>query len=62
MLKEQEEEIMKKNIQAVERAQRIVIKGRKVIDFPMIKTKKKKTKIVKDNDEGDIICYSSDDN
>lgn len=62
LLKEQEEEIMKKNIQAVERAQRIVIKGRKVIDFPMIKTKKKKTKIVKDNDEGDIICYSSDDN
>ena len=37
--KEQNDELMKKNMKAVERANRIIIKGRKVIDFPKIKNK-----------------------
>ena len=48
-------------MKAVERANRIVIKGRKVLDFPMLKSKKKKKKVVVDNNEDDIIYYSSSD-
>ena len=61
LLKEQKDELMKKNMKAVERANRIVIKGRKVLDFPMLKSKKKKKKVVVDNNEDDIIYYSSSD-
>ena len=61
LLKEQEDELMKKNMKAVERAHRIVIKGRKVLDFPMIKSKKRKKKVVVDNNDDEIIYYSSSD-
>ena len=57
--KEQNDELMKKNMKAVERANRIIIKGRKVIDFPKIKNKKKKKKVVVENNDDNIIYYSS---
>ena len=57
--KEQNDELMKKNMKAVERANRIIIKGRKVIDFPKIKNKIKKKKVVVENNDDNIIYYSS---
>ena len=60
----QEELQLKKNLKTIS-TQRIVIKGRKVIqDFPLIKLKKKKKKITikKDNDDLDYLYYSSDEN
>ncbi len=53
---------MKKNEKTIDREHRIVIKQRKVIDYPIIKTKKKKKKIAKENNEYEIIYYSSDEN
>ena len=62
LLKHQKDLEMKKNMKAVERINRIVIKGRKVIEFPTLKPKKKKKKtIVKENDD-EIIYYSSEEN
>ena len=60
----QEEIRIKKNLNTIN-TNRIVIKGRKVIqDFPLIKNQKKKKKIVvkKDNEDLDYLYYSSDDN
>ena len=60
----QEEIRMKKNFNTIN-TNRIVIRGRKVIqDFPLIKNQKKKKKIVikKDNEDLDYLYYSSDDN
>ena len=60
----QEENEIKKKFKTIE--EKIVIKGRKVIqDFPLIKNNKKKKKIVlrKNNDDyDDYLYYSSDEN
>ena len=55
---------MKKKVKTIDE-QRIVIKGRKVIqDFPLIKNNKKKKKVLskKKNDDYDYLYYSSDEN
>lgn len=60
----QEEIRMKKNLKTIN-TNRVVIKGRKVIqDFPLIRGQKKKKKITvkKDNEELDYLYYSSDEN
>lgn len=60
----QEEMRIKKNLNTIN-TNRIVIKGRKVIqDFPLIKNQKKKKKIVvkKENEDLDYLYYSSEDN
>ena len=60
----QEQIRIKKNLNTIN-TNRIVIKGRKVIqDFPLIKKKKKKKKIVvkKENEDLDYLYYSSDNN
>lgn len=60
----QEEIRMKKNLKTIN-TNRIVIKGRKVIqDFPLIRSQKKKKKIAvkKDNEDFDYLYYSSDEN
>ena len=60
----QEEILMKKNLKTIN-TNRIVIKGRKVIqDFPLIRNQKKKRKVAvkKDNEELDYLYYSSDEN
>ena len=60
----QEENEMKKKVKTKDE-QRIVIKGRKVIqDFPLIKNNKKKKKVLskKKNDDYDYLYYSSDEN
>ena len=62
LLEEQKELEMKNNMKAVERINRIVIKGRKVIDFPVFKNKNKKKKVVVKENEDEIIYYSSDEN
>ena len=49
-------------MKAIERSQRIVIKGRKVLTYPIIKTKKRKKLITTENNEDDFIYYSSDEN
>ena len=54
-----------KNLKAIDRENRIVVKGRKVInDFPLIKNQKKKKKVVKKNngEETEFLYYSSDSN
>ena len=61
LIKEQKDQIMKKNMKAIERANRIVIKGRKVIDFRIHKANKKKKKIKIENNEDDILYYSSEE-
>ena len=60
----QEENEMKKKVKTIDE-QRIVIKGRKVIqDFPLIKNNKKKKKVLskKKNDDYNYLYYSSDEN
>jgi hypothetical protein len=60
----QEEIRMKKNLKTIN-TNRIVIRGRKVIqDFPLIRGQRKKKKIAvkKDNEELDYLYYSSDEN
>ena len=60
----QEEIRMKKNLKTIN-TNRVVIKGRKVIqDFPLIRSqkKKKKIKVKKENEELDYLYYSSDEN
>ena len=61
LIKQQNEQIKKKNTKAYTRANRIVIKGRKVIDFPLIKPKKKKKIIINENNENEFLFYSSDE-
>ena len=61
LIKQQNEQIKKKNEKAYARSNRIVIKGRKVIDYPYIKPKKKKKIIIKENHENDFLFYSSDE-
>ena len=61
LIERQKEEIAKKNKKSFERAHRIVIKGRKVIDFPKIKYKKKKKIIVIENHDDDFLVYSSEE-
>ena len=54
-----------KRQKAVERAQRVVIKGRKVPkDYPILKEKKKKKKEGSKNNDNDyeMLYYSSDEN
>ena len=63
LIKQRREETRKKNKKAVERAHRVVIKGRKVMDYyPLIKIKKKQKKIVTVNNDNEYLCYSSDEN
>ena len=62
MIKQQNEALKIKNMKAIERAQRIVIKGRKVLTYPIIKAKKRKKLIVTEDNEDDYIYYSSDEN
>ena len=61
LIKHQKEEIKKKNQKAFERAHRVVIKGRKVIEYPFIKTKKKRKIIIKENHDNDFLVYSSEE-
>ena len=59
----QEEIQLKKKFQTIDEQQRIIIKGRKVIqDFPLIKNNKKKKKIIikKNIDDFEYLYYSSD--
>ena len=59
----QEEIQLKKKFQTIDEEQRIIIKGRKVIqDFPLIKNNKKKKKIIikKNIDDFEYLYYSSD--
>lgn len=58
---EQKELLRKKNMKAVEKAFEIVIKGRKVVNIPIIKTKKKKKKIIVENDDNEYLNYSSEE-
>ena len=61
-IKLQKEEIKKKNIKSVDKSNRIVIKGRKVLNYRYIKPKKIKKKIItKDHDNDEYIFYSSDE-
>lgn len=66
IIKKQNEEIRKKNMKAIERAQRIVVKGRKIdYDIPFFNKIKKQNKMVKteyDDNDYDYLYYSSDDN
>jgi hypothetical protein len=62
IIKQQNEALKLKNMKAIERAQRIVIKGRKVLDYPIIKTKKRKKLVTTESNEDDYIYYSSDEN
>ena len=61
-LQEQKELLILKNKKAVEKAQRIVVKGRKVINFPIIKTKKTIKQIIVEGNEDDYLNYSSEEN
>ena len=62
LINKQKEEIEKKNQRAFERAHRIVVKGRKIIDYPFIKPKKKKKIVVKINEDNyEYLYYSSDE-
>lgn len=61
LIAEKNEETRKKNAKAVERAHRIVVKGRKVIEFPFIKPKKKKKVVITENNDDDCIFYSSEE-
>ena len=63
--KNQKEVENAKNLKAIDRENRIVVKGRKVFnDFPLIKNQKKKKKIVKkkNGEETEFLYYSSDSN
>ena len=54
-----------KNLKAIDRANRIVIKERKVaVNFPLIKSQKMKRKVVKKNkgEDTEVLYYSSDSN
>ena len=66
MLKLNQEQIEKnKKLKAIERAKRLIIKGRKVPkEFPMIKEKKKKSDDSKNNNNNDyeMLYYSDEDN
>ena len=66
MLKLNQEQIEKnKRLKAIERAKRLVIKGRKVPkEFPIIKEKKKKNDDSKNNNNNDyeMLYYSDEDN
>ena len=62
IIKQKNEALKIKNMKAIERAQRIVIKGRKVLDYPIIKTKKRKKLVIAESNEDDYIYYSSDEN
>ena len=59
-MKEQQYAEMKKNLKAIEKINRIVIQGRKVLEIPLKNKKKKKKVIIKDNDN-EIFNYSSDE-
>lgn len=58
---EQKEILRKKNMKAVEKAFGIVVKGRKVVNIPLIKTKKKKKKIIAENTDDEYLNYSSEE-
>jgi hypothetical protein len=63
--KMQEEEDNKKKFKSIDNSQKIILKGRKVIqDFPLIKSNKKKKKLTikKNNDDFEYLYYSSDEN
>ena len=66
MLKLNQEQIEKnKRLKAIERAKRLIIKGRKVPkEFPIIKEKKKKNDDSKNNNNNDyeMLYYSDEDN
>ena len=66
MLKLNQEQIEKnKKLKAIERAKRLIIKGRKVPkEFPIIKEKKKKSDDSKNNNNNDyeMLYYSDEDN
>ena len=62
LVKIQKEETKKNNMKMIEKANKFVIKWRKInVDYPF-KKKKFVKKIVTDNHEDDILYYSSDDN
>ena len=61
LMKLKKDEMTKKNIKGFKKANRIVFKGRKVIDFPFIKIKKRKKKIIPENHDNEYLCYSSDE-
>ena len=60
LIKIQKEEIKKNNMKAIEKANKFVIKWRKInVDYPLKKKKKKKI-IQENNHDDDILFYSSD--
>ncbi len=62
LIKIQKEEAKKNNMKRIEKANKFVIKWRKInIDYPFKKKKKKKI-IVQENHDDDILYYSDDDN
>ena len=62
LVKIQKEETKKNNMKMIEKANKFVIKWRKInFDYPL-KKKKVVKKIVKDNHDDDILYYSSDEN
>ena len=62
LIKIQKEETKKNNMKMIEKANKFVIKWRKInVDYPF-KKKKVVKKIVTDNHEDDILYYSSDEN
>ena len=62
LIKQQNEEIKKKNKKSVEKSNRIVFKGRKVMNYRFIKPKKIKKRIItKSHDNDEYIFYSSDE-
>ena len=62
LVKEQKEEIKKNNMKMIEKANKFIIKWRKInVEYPP-KKKKIKKKIVVNNNDDDILFYSSDEN
>ena len=62
LVKIQKEEIKKNNMRMIEKANKFVIKWRKIsVDYPF-KKKKIKKKVVVENHDDDILYYSSEEN
>ena len=62
LLKMQKEEVKKTNMKMIEKANKFVIKWRKIgVEYPF-KKKKIKKKVVEENHDDDILYYSSEEN
>ena len=62
LLKEQKEETKKNNMKMIEKANKFIIKWRKInVNYPF-KKKKIIKKVVTENNDDDILYYSGDEN